>query len=234
MKKQIYLLFLLLFLTASACWSQVVEEGTQSPEPKEKKTDIGWAVGLKASSLGYSAEVIMQLYPRLHFRLGGSYFNYNLDMTPVEDVVDGTGTVKIGGVNLLANYHFGRVFFLSAGAIYNLTRIDASGISAKPVYVGSVEVAPEDVGRLELTIKPEMVVSPYLGIGVGRVISKNHRVSFAFELGTTYIKQPFADFQTTGMLKPTSSQEQVDQLNDNLSWIYFYPILNFQLGFKIL
>jgi len=100
--------------------------------------------------------------------------------------------------------------------------------------VGSVEVAPEDVGRLELTVKPKMAVSPYFGIGLGRVISKYHRVSFAFELGTTYIKQPFADFQTTGMLKPTSSQEQVDQLNENLSWIYFYPILNFQLGFRII
>jgi len=235
MKKHFYLFFLLTIFAASDCWSQVVEEGgTQPPEPKEKKTDIGWAVGLKAGTLAPGAEVIMQLYPRLHLRLGGSYFNYNLDLTPIEDVVDGTGAVNIGGVNLLANYHFGRVFFLSAGAIYNLTRIDASGISAKPVYVGSVEVAPEDVGRLELTVKPKMAVSPYFGIGLGRVISKYHRVSFAFELGTTYIKQPFADFQTTGMLKPTSSQEQVDQLNENLSWIYFYPILNFQLGFRII
>ncbi len=234
MKKQsiISLIFVLFFMAGAT--AQVLEPQTQdSTLHSSPKLDIGVAIGLKANTLGAGGEVIVQLKPRIHLRLGASYFSYLFDIKSVEDVIDASGKVQIGGANLLANFHFGRIFFLSAGGIYNFTKIEAGGFSSKPLYVGSVEVSPEDVGRMDLSVKPQLAISPYFGLGLGRAISKNHRVSFAFELGTTYIKQPFADFETTGMLKPTSSQEQVDQLNENLSWIYFYPIINFQLGYRI-
>ncbi len=220
-----------LFATAGA---QVVQEESQTIETPKASSDFGLALGVKTNTLGFGGEVIAQIKPKIHLRLGATYFNYKVNMAPYEEFVSGTGTVNTGGISLLANFHLGRVFFLSAGAIYNLTEARVQGVSAKSVFVGSIEVQPEDVGHVDLSIKPQLGISPYAGIGIGRAISKNKVVSFAFELGTLYIKQPEAQLTTTGMLKPTSSQEQVDQLNENLSWINLYPMLSFQLSFRIL
>jgi hypothetical protein len=209
------------------------EETTTLPET-EKTSDFGLAIGIKANTMGIGGEVVAQVLPKLHLRLSTTHYRYNLDMKPYEDFVKGNGFAKVGGVGLAANWHLGRIFFLSAGAFYNMTEIKVSGISSKSVYVGSIEVQPEDVGLVDLSVKPGVKISPYAGLGIGRVISKDHVVSFAFELGASWIDAPKADLKTTGMLEPTSSPEQVKQLNDNLSWINLYPIVSFQLSFRII
>lgn len=236
MKRTVFLLlsFLFSFAAIPHVFAQELAEEEQPQIETVPSSNFGLALGLKANTTGFGGEVIAQVHPRIHLRLGMTYFNYNIDMKPYEEFVKGTGTVKTGAVNLLANFHFGRVFFLSAGGIYNLMDVNINGVSAKSVYVGSIEVQPEDVGNVDLSIKPAWKVAPYAGLGIGRAISKDHIVSFAFELGASYFNTMKADLKTTGMLKPTSSAEQVDRLNENLSWINLYPIMSFQLSFRIL
>lgn len=228
------LIFGYFLLIGSVLHAQNLPEEETSSSSQEATSDFGLAIGVKASTLGFGGEVTAQIKPKLHLRLGGTYFKYNLDMEPFEDFVKGEGYVKAGGISLLANWQLGRVFFLSAGGIFNLTEARVNGVSAKSVYVGSIEVQPEDVGYVDIAVEPSLKVSPYAGLGIGRTISKNRVVSFAFELGAAYINKPKATLITTGMLSPTSSPEQVNQLNENLSWINLYPMVSFQLSFKII
>lgn len=206
----------------------------QAIAPVESQPDnLAFAVGVKAGTLGFGGEVVAEVLPYLHLRLGGTYFKYNIDMKPFEEFVKGEGYAKAGGINLLANFQISRVFFLSTGIIYNYSVGHIEGVSAKAVFVGSIEVEPEDVGFVNITVEPKLKATPYLGLGIGRSISLDNKVSFAFELGATYINRPLAKLSTTGMLTPTSSPEQIEQLNENLSWVNLYPILNFQLSYRI-
>jgi hypothetical protein len=222
------------FLLGSTLNAQNLPEEEVETTTQEKTGDFGLAIGIKANTMGFGGEVTAQIKPKLHLRLGGTYYKYTLDMKPFEDFVKGEGYIKAGGISLLANWQLGRVFFLSAGGIFNLTEARVNGVSAKSVYVGSIEVQPEDVGFVDIAVEPSLKILPYAGLGIGRTISKNRVVSFAFELGAAYINKPKATLITTGMLSPTSSPEQVDQLNENLSWINLYPMVSFQLSFKII
>lgn len=233
-KYNIALLLSGLFLFVASAAAQNLPEDEVTTTTEEKPSDFGLSIGIKASTLGFGGEVTAQIKPKLHLRLGGAYYKYNLDMTPFEDFVKGEGYVKAGGISLLANWQLGRVFFLSAGGVFNFTEARVNGVSAKSVFVGSIEVQPEDVGTVDISVKPSLKISPYAGLGIGRTISKNKVVSFAFELGATYIDKPKATLITTGMLTPSSSEEQVNQLNENLSWINLYPIVSFQLSFRII
>ncbi len=228
------LILLLIINSNSYLNAQNLSEEVATIPEAEKTSDFGLAIGIKANTMGIGGEVVAEVLPYLHLRLSATHFKYNLDMKPYEDFVKGKGFAKVGGIGLAANVHLGRIFFLSAGAFYNMTEIKVTGISSKSVYVGSIEVQPEDVGLVDLSVKPGIRISPYAGLGIGRAISKNRVVSFAFELGASYIDSPKADLRTTGMLEPTSSPEQVKQLNDNLSWINLYPIMSFQLSFRII
>jgi hypothetical protein len=42
------------------------------------------------------------------------------------------------------------------------------------------------------------------------------------------------ELAATGMLEPTGSEDQRQQLEDNLAGFNIYPMLNFQLSFRFL
>ena len=96
-----------------------------------------------------------------------------------------------------------------------------------------MEYLPDEIGIIEINMKPGLKITPYAGIGFGRAIAANGKVSFAFELGVVYLDSPKVLLNTTGMLKPTSSAEQQQQLTENVAWINMYPVINFQLSYRI-
>ncbi|PKP52235.1 MAG: hypothetical protein CVT92_09890 [Bacteroidetes bacterium HGW-Bacteroidetes-1] len=226
---------LLLSTTNIATAQELAEESVE--EPIEEPNNFGLAAGIKANSMGFGGELIFQVNPKFNLRLGGSYFTYTMDFGSIKELsenVNGESSVNTGGISLLGNYHLSKNFFLSIGGIYNLFEGSIFGIPKNSITVGNIEVEPEDVGRLDINIKPGMLVSPYAGLGFGRTISKNKVVSFAVEIGATYWDAPKVSFTTTGMLTPTSSPEQQKQLEENMSWFTIYPLVSFQIGFRIL
>jgi hypothetical protein len=76
---------------------------------------------------------------------------------------------------------------LSAGAIYNDTRIDGSSlVPASGVYdIGGVPVPASLVGTLDGQIKFDPVV-PYAGLGWGNAVGPGRRVRFAADLGAIF------------------------------------------------
>ncbi|NDV70108.1 hypothetical protein [Dysgonomonas sp. 25] len=89
-----------------------------------------------------------------------------------------------------------------------------------------------DGGRLDANIQLGEIVKPYAGIGLGRSITKN-RVGFKFELGVIYqgdysIKQNGRKVDTTNL--KTENFEDADQYT---KWLRWWPMLNFQLTYRI-
>ncbi|MDP3444419.1 MAG: hypothetical protein Q8T08_16295 [Ignavibacteria bacterium] len=224
---------LFLFFSSDMVWSQQLIDETP-PDLEKPTSDFALAIGIKANTLGLGGEVAVQFMPKLQLRLGGTYTKYSVDLKQYSEEIEGSGDFTTGGISLLANYHLAKSFFLSGGAIYTFADVTIHANSAKPVTVGDVVVEPIDVGMIDINIKPKLKVMPYLGFGVGRTISKDGVVSFAFEMGAAYLDSPKTILNTTGMLEPTSSPEQQQQFEENLSWIYIYPVMSFQLSFRIL
>jgi hypothetical protein len=194
---------------------------------------FGLSIGVKAGTQGVGGEVVFQVNPGIHLRLGGSYFKYVQDLNQLEEQVQGEAFAKVGGVSLLANFHIGRPFFISVGAIYNFLEADAFGLLSEAQTINGVEYLPDEIGTLELNFKPGLVITPYAGVGFGRAIAANGKVSFAFELGVVYLDSPKVMLNTTGMIKPTSNEAQQKQLAENVAWMNMYPAINFQLSYRI-
>lgn len=231
--KKINFLILLSILTATSLFGQEFEQQKADSEPSAKNA-YGLSLGAKAGTMGFGGELGLALTPRTHLRLGGSYFRYEIDIETFQSEVKGSSFARVGSVSLLANFHPARYFYLSAGVLYNMIEAGIYGLPANPITIGTVVANPEEVGYLEVNLKPGMLINPYAGIGFGRAVSKNNLVSFNIDLGTAFMGSPKADLTSTGMLTPTSSEEQKRQLNENIAWLQFYPLISFQLNFRLL
>ncbi|MCK9290110.1 MAG: hypothetical protein WCR58_06270 [Bacteroidales bacterium] len=234
MKKNvsILILFSCVFLFWSSGYSQEVEMDFPDEE-SGVSTDYGLSVGFKFGTHGLGGEACFQFHPNVHLRLGTTYFKYTQDLSQIEPDIQGEAFAKVGGVQLLANYYFGRPFFISAGALYNFFEIDMFGLLSESQTINGVEFHPEDIGRLEVNLRPGWSLTPYFGVGFGRTLAMYNKLSFAFELGIVYLDSPRVQLHTTGMLSPTSSAEQQQQLNENLAWLNLYPNISFQLSYRI-
>lgn len=211
------------------------ETGQQSAEGNPTPgSQLGLSLGAKAGTMGFGGELGLALTPKIHLRLGGSYFRYDIELDAFQSEVKGSSYAQVGSVSLLANFHPSRYFYLSAGILYNMFEAGIYGLPANPITIGNIQANPDEVGYMEVSINPGMTVNPYAGIGFGRAVSKNRVVSFNIDLGAAFMDSPKANLYSTGMLTPTSSEEQKRQLNENIAWLQFYPMFNLQLNFRIL
>ncbi|NOU48192.1 MAG: hypothetical protein HOO86_14180 [Bacteroidales bacterium] len=196
---------------------------------------IGFGIGFKASTFGPGGEFIVAITPKIHVRLGGTYLKYSLpESLTFNENINSTNEFVFGGISLLGNYHIGRVFFVSAGAIYNLIDANVSGAPSHTLTIGAIDATPEQIGSLSFGIKPGLKVCPYAGLGLGRSLAKNSIFSFAFEVGAVYHGNPNVTLGATGMLTPSASAEQERTLEENMAFLNFYPMLSFQLSVRIL
>ncbi|MDY0076906.1 MAG: hypothetical protein RBR87_06480 [Bacteroidales bacterium] len=218
------------FLTAQELYTDSQYESEETIDDSR----FGMGLGIKMSTFGPGVEVIAAVTPKLHLRLGGTYMDYTYHYSDKNVEVNGSAESHLSSISLLANYQLARIFFVSGGFLYNMNEIGLDGFFTKSMTVGSMEVSPEKIGSVNLKIKPGSSLTPYAGIGLGRSLSKNGIVSFAFELGAAFHGSPKVELGATGMLEPTGSEEQRQILEDNLSGFTIYPMLNFQLSFRLL
>jgi len=93
-------------------------------------------------------------------------------------------------------------------------------------------------GKTDLSLYLGNTVKPYLGIGIGRVVPKNSRVSFKFELGVLYHGAGYTlkhngtviDLANSGLPEAVSIHNTIQDLTQ---YIRFWPMLNLQLSYRI-
>ncbi len=206
-------------------------------------SNSGWGVAVKVSTLGPGLEVVKAFDFPVILRLGGTWVRYSHDVTTYISSSDQNKTVaniQLGSVSLMADWQFVGFMHLTAGAIYNLSEWSVDSYSNDVVYIGEIEVTPETMGYTSTSVYTSKI-NPYLGIGLGRSISKSHLVGFGVDLGVVYIGSPKVNLSANGMLQPTAEAITTsdgtiynkDIIENNISTYKFYPMVNFQLSFRL-
>jgi hypothetical protein len=228
--KRLFLSLLVLLFVVQLSAQEIAPETANESDPSHK---IGVALGLKVSTFGPGVEITTNILRTLHLRVGGSYFSYNLDVDSEFLGVIGSNELKTGSISLVANWQVAKGFFFAGGALYNMFENKAVGTPKDGFQLGIMDVSPEQVGELSIALKPGNTISPYVGIGLGRTISRNGVVSFALELGGVYHGKPDIGIEATGMLAPTASPEQSLLIEEALASFRFLPMVNLQLSFRL-
>ena len=114
-----------------------------------------------------------------------------------------------------------------------MLNVKIDGQMSESVFIGDIEMYPEEIGYVNVLLESEHKLSPYFGIGFGRGIPIKRRISYAFEIGLLYHGKPQVDLSTTGMLEPTSSEEQELLIENNIAPLTFWPVVSFRIAYKL-
>ena len=152
--------------------------------------------------------------------------------------------------NLLLDFHPAGIFHLTAGAFVGKSHLKVDGRLVDSNNQNSVllpgkttwpviEVGDQSIdltdGRAGLDLQMGNTLKPYLGIGFGRAVPKKSRISFKFELGVVF--QKGYTLRQNGVVFDLTTISDIQELNDvhnNLiKYGALWPMLNFQLSYRI-
>lgn len=203
------------------------------------QTDFAPAIGvaLKASTEGLGGDAVYNFNKKMSIRLGYESLALNHDFSFTEESItyDAIMNYKTGSLSLLFDYYLSKSIFVTAGAGYNLFDAALNGKSSSGYQYGDILISNDKIGIFDITVKPSMKVSPYLGIGFGRTLGLAKKLGFAFELGGFYQGSPDINIVSTGLLLPSSDPDQQHsvRLEKQVSQYTIYPVLKFSLSYKI-
>ncbi|HEV2856506.1 MAG TPA: hypothetical protein VHC97_27210 [Thermoanaerobaculia bacterium] len=203
------------------------------------------AVAAKAGTLGLGAEVTVGLSPRLNFRVGANGFNYS-DRREASGIEYDAEAQLRTATGLLDLYPSGRGFHLTAGLVYNDTKVEGSSIAppSGTYDIGGVPVPVSFVGTLDATADFDPIV-PYVGLGWGNAVATSGNLGFYVDLGVVF--QGEADITLIPILPANSPinttpgarqafdillRREEQDLEDEASDYDYYPVLSFGLSYR--
>ena len=87
----------------------------------------------------------------------------------------------------------------------------------------------DENGNIDVMMKTN-VVKPYLGVGVGKHIAQQHRLSFALDLGLIFWGSPKFILNNGKEIKSSGREAGITQV---LSWLKAWPSLQVKVAYKI-
>lgn len=151
--------------------------------------------------------------------------------------------------NILLDYHPTKgIFHLTGGIYIGNNKLKARGDlvdgNGKPVVLPTEDIEwPTlnfdghqlvlDGTNLNANAKMGGLIKPYLGMGIGRAIGKDNRLSFKFELGAIY--QGSYELTQEGRKVSTNSGNDVhfEDVGTYTRWLKWWPMMNFQLSYTL-
>jgi hypothetical protein len=157
------------------------------------------------------------------------------------------GKLNLTHGNVLVDFHPTKgVFHLTAGFFVGTNKIKAEGMlvdsNGKKAELKPGELWPTinleghqlEIADANLNAELQLgrVIKPYFGFGLGRAIA-NKRVSFKFELGAMY--QGGYSLKQNGKKIDISKNvsENFDDIDTYTNALKWWPMLNFQISYKI-
>jgi hypothetical protein len=192
-------------------------------------------LALKASTMGFGGDAVFRFHEKMTARIGYDAFTFNYPISINQSDIEFAADLKLktGSITALYDYYLLKSLFVTAGIAVNNFGIYATGAAENGMKYGDITIPKEKVGSFDITVRPSMKISPYLGIGFGKTLGE--KLGFAFELGTFYQGSPDLTIITDGLIAPTSNpdlgQEQV--LENQFSQYYLYPVLKLSLSYNI-
>lgn len=191
-----------------------------------------YGLGLKISTRGIGVDVIRSFGSQFNIRLGGAYYNIAPEGEGAGEDYKYAADVNLLSVVLLGDYFpFDNIIRLTGGVILNLNAADLKLIPAKSYTVGGDTYDPETMGTLSANVDFNRF-APYIGLGLGNPLKGGGSFQFTFDIGTMYQGGAAVDLSATGMLEPSAAPDQEQQLEDNLSWFKWYPVVSLGMVYK--
>ena len=197
--------------------------------PHELKAQ-GYAAAVKVGTQGVSLQAYRALSSYFNVSLGASILSYNANNVEHTSDYKVDGDLKLSNISALADWFpFASSFRLTGGLVVNLNKVSAVITPTVTKVTGNIQYTPDKLGNVtaDITFKKP---APYLGLGFGNPTSGSPGLGFTFDLGAFYHGKPQATMTGTKLLTPMESQGP--QLQSNLSWFQFYPVLSFGISYK--
>jgi hypothetical protein len=189
-----------------------------------------YAAAIKLSTMGANLELVRSFSSSFNVRLGVADLSYNATNVASNDQLTVDGDLKLLAVTALADWFpFQGSFRLSGGLVVNLNKISMVMTPVKTYNSGNIIYTPATLGQINADVTFNKV-APYLGIGFGNPTAGSSGFGLTFDLGTYYQQSPLVSMSATKLLQPMESQS--GQLQDNLRWFKFYPVLSVGLRYK--
>jgi hypothetical protein len=214
-------------------------DSTAKALPASSKMSLGVSAGTNAL---FGVDLAYKVLPRVALRLGYNYFttnvagidiaNYNLLSIPKGKTAMDI-TVDQSNIQLLADVSLTKKggIRLTVGGAYGAKNEYTGKLRYKgTVVLNDIILTPEEMGYLKIVYTTKSPITPYVGLGLGRIVPKR-RLNISLDLGTYYRGSPVIKVEATNLLKRNVENEEV--LNRNLAAFKWYPVANLRLAFKL-
>lgn len=196
----------------------------------------GFSVGAKIGTTGIGGEVAYGLTERLNIRGGIALYDFSLSYTTEDNDPD----VKFDldsdnqAIHLFLDYlPFKRFLRLTGGFVYQGPSFKGVGTPVESYTDPGTgfTIPPEQMGSIELDLKFEEKISPYLGFGFGNSVFKN-RLTLSFDAGVIFSGKPTVTSRTYGQMaevvdyNPQEIQDEADKIN-------LWPLLSLGIAVKL-
>ena len=197
--------------------------------------DVG--VLIKAGTLGAGLDVSKGISEKLAVRLQANALNYDRNTT--ESDVDYKAELNLRSAGVLLDWHpLGGVFRVSGGAYWNGNKATMTGKPTGATYViNGTTYSSAEIGSLNGQVDFPSI-APYLGVGFGSAPKAGRGMTFSFDVGVLYQREPNVALSVACGTTPRCAQVQSDvaaetaSLQDDLKDYKFYPVVAFGIGYR--
>lgn len=190
-------------------------------------------VGLRASTLGAGAEVIIRPTRALALRGTGNLLSFTR-----EEEVEGIRydlEPRLRSFGASADFYpFGSVLYLSGGVLLNDNTASAVAVNDGTITIGNQTYTSDQIQELRGDLEWDRTLAPWAGFG----LATGGRIGIAFEAGIVFSGTPIVTLSGTTSLTGPERQEFDDAvaaeqaevrawIDDNSRWTKYYPVVAF-------
>lgn len=147
------------------------------------------AVGYRLGTFGFGLDYNRRLSDTITMRLGYNFYVMGRDAD--SDGVQYDAKLKISAASLLVDlHHANSPWRLTMGLSQSGPRIEANGNATGTVTFNGQTYNANELGNLNVSIKPKNSIAPYVGIGYGQAVGAADRFAFLADLGVMYVGAP--------------------------------------------
>lgn len=226
------------FIIAGALLS-LVGSIAAAQESETPSAPGGFGIGLKAGTAGAGLDLTRSFGDKFKLRVGYSTYEYSTELT--EEDVDYDADLRLGGFNLLADYHpWAGGFRLSAGGYGVKHRI--AGIAKYTGPASTITINDRDYSSSELqdvTMDAKWKgFRPYLGLGYDGFNTSKAGLFFTADAGVILSGEPTLRINATCVNPEVCAAAAADiateeaRLRDDISGAKYLPVFQIGLGYR--
>lgn len=185
------------------------------------------ALTVKASTLGFGADVGFRVTERIHFR--GMLQGWDDDERFDDSGVEYDGTIDLESLGFAADFYpTGGGFVLSAGLLANSNSVSAIGLPSPgdTFEIGANTYTTDEIGTLSAEIDFDST-APFATIGWGNPFAGG-RFGFRIEAGGLFQGKPEALLMTTRSVPGLAADLEIErrEFQDEVDDFEFWPIVS--------